>query len=307
MTTMLDKPPAPPAPRRVAKGLSGRSLRRIVALLCVLAGVVVLLYPVASTQYNNYKQRQFASQYNQQVQQAAPDQLQQDLDAARAYNATLSGVPILDPWLVRAETEPGSGAYRQYKAQLSRFDAMARIRVPSAGIDLPVYHGTTDQVLATGAGHLYGTSLPVGGLGTHAVLTSHTGLSSATLFDHLTSVKQGDLMFVDVLGQTLAYKVDQIKVVLPAQVSDLGSVPGHDYLTLFTCTPYAINTHRLLVRGERVPYTPNAAGDGQANKPGIHLEAWMWWLIGGATAGVAAATVIAGRERLRRHQARRAR
>lgn len=293
---------APRSPRHADRP-TPRPFGRVLALLLVLAGVVVLLYPVVATQYNNLRQHDFAEQYNTDVQRAAPNELAADLKSARAYNAKLTGVPILDPWLQKAEADPGSAAFAAYEAQLSRFDAMARVRVPSAGIDLPVYHGTSDEVLAKGAGHLYGTSLPVGGEGTHAVLTSHTGMSNATLFDHLISVKEGDLILVDVDGETLAYKVDQIKVVLPSELSDLTPVAGHDYLTLFTCTPYAVNSHRLLVRGERVPYSAADAHAGQQAQT-FKIESWMWLLIGGAVVGILAAVLIAVRERRKRRAAR---
>lgn len=293
-----------PGPRRAVE--SRRRLHRLIPILLVIAGVLVLLYPVAATQFNNIKQRQFAQNYNQQVDQLSDADRRADLERARAYNATLSGVPILDPYLERASRDPESVAYRDYLSQLARFDAMARVRVPSAGIDLPIYHGTSDEVIGKGAGHLYGTSLPVGGLGTHSVLTSHTGMSNATLFDHLTSVKQGDLIYVDVMGETLAYRVNQIKVVLPTEIGDLKAVPGKDYVTLFTCTPYAINTHRLLVRAERVPYAPTVADRAAAAAPGFALEAWMWWLILGAGVGLLVAILIAVRE-WRRRRANRVR
>ena len=147
---------------------------------------MVLLYPVLATQFNNMKQREFAAKYHEEVVQAPPEVLDEELKDAREYNSTLRGVPILDPWLKLNGTDPGSKPYQLYRSKLSKFTAMARVRVPSADIDLPVYHGTTDDVIAKGAGHLYGTSLPVGGTGTHAVLTSHTGMSNATLFDHLS-------------------------------------------------------------------------------------------------------------------------
>ncbi|OYO06810.1 class C sortase [Enemella evansiae] len=284
-------------PRRAVE--SRRKLHRLIPILLVIAGVMVLLYPVAATQFNNIKQRQFAQQYNQQVDKLSDADRIAELERARAYNSTLAGVPILDPYLERA-SNPESGAYRDYQSQLARFEMMARVRVPSAGIDLPIYHGTSDEVIAKGAGHLYGTSLPVGGAGTHSVLTSHTGMSNATLFDHLTSVKQGDLIYIDVMGETLAYRVDQIKVVLPTEIGDLKAVPGKDYVTLFTCTPYAINTHRLLVRAERVPDTPTAADRAAQAAPGFTLEPWMWWLILGASVGLLVAILIAVREWRRR-------
>lgn len=264
-----------------------------------------MLYPVAATQYNNVKQQEFAQQYNNDVLEIPAADLSGDLARARAYNATLTGVPILDPWLLQVAQDPGSKPYREYMSQLALFDVMARIRVPSAQIDLPVRHGTFDDAIAIGAGHLYGTSLPVGGEGTHAVLTSHTGMPNATLFDHLTSVREGDLMFVDVDGETLAYQVDRIKVVLPNEIDDLKAEPGQDLLTLFTCTPYAINTHRLLVRGHRVPFDP--ATSPAAPQPGIKLtlEPWMIGLIAGAVLGLAMLLFLVGRER--RRAARRGR
>lgn len=262
----------------------------------VLVGVIVLIYPVFATQFNNVKQRDFAAQYDKEVTQAAPDDLHADLEKARAYNSPLLGVPILDPWLSRDSGDPTSGPYRNYLNQLSRFSMMARIRVPAAQIDLPVDHGTSDAVIARGAGHLYGTSLPVGGASTNAVLTSHTGMATATLFDHLILVREGDMMYVDVNGETLAYQVDQIKVVLPNQIDDLKIVKGEDFLTLFTCTPYAVNTHRLLVRGHRIPYSPasSAAVAGPTNK--LVLESWMYWLLAGAAVGGLMLLMIVGRE-----------
>ena len=146
--------------------------------------------------------------------------------------------------------------------------------------------------------------LTVGGLGTHAVLTSHTGMSSATLFDHLIDVKEGDLILVEVMGETLAYRVDQIKVVLPNEISDLTTVEGHDYLTLFTCTPYAVNSHRLLVRGERVEYTPEIAeAVEQAKPPVFQMETWMWWLLAGAVLGLVVLVFLIARDRRVRRKA----
>lgn len=288
----------PPPSNQASPGKPRRRRRWLIPIALVLAGVLVLLYPVAATQYNNHKQRSFAEQYNSQVMQAAPEQLEDALDRARAYNKTLPGVPILDPWLEMAGADPSSDAFTLYKAELGDYDAMARIQVPRVGIDLPVYHGTSDPVLAKGAGHLYGTSLPVGGESTHSVLTSHTGFANATLFDHLADVEEGDLMLVDVMGERLAYRVDQIKVVEPTEISDLTTIEGADYLTLFTCTPYAVNTHRLLVRGERVPYDQTEI-DSIPQDSSFQLETWMWWLIAGAVVGATGLTVILIRERRR--------
>ncbi|MDO5503272.1 MAG: class C sortase [Actinomycetia bacterium] len=270
-----------------AKPVSWRDrLRRLVPFLLVLAGVGVLLYPVAATQFNNTKQREFAQTYNTEVQQISQTDRTAGLEEARAYNEALYGIPILDPWLSEASRTP-SGPYVDYLGLLAETGAMARLRVPSINVDLPIYHGTTDDVLAKGVGHLYGTSLPVGGEGTHSVLTSHTGLSNATLFDHLDDVVEGDIVLVEVLGETLAYEVDQIKVVLPHETEDLVTIAGEDYLTLVTCTPYAVNTHRLLVRGHRVPFDESSPEAQQMEEQsGLQLEPWMYWLLGGAAAGL---------------------
>lgn len=301
-------PPAPTGPTRAATR-PARGWLRWLPLLLVFAGMLVLLYPVGATQFNNYKQREFAASYQREVAHASNDDLQGDLERARAYNARLRGVPILDPWLQRKpSTDPGSTAYQEYLHQLDRFAIMARVRVPSVGIDLPIYHGTTDDVLARGVGHLYGTALPVGGVNSHTVLTSHTGLANATLFDRLTDVKQGDLMFIVVGTDTLAYRVDQIKVIVPTALEDLTATPGQDYLTLFTCTPYAVNTHRLLVRGVRVPIDPELA---PAPAPVsavdvLRVDGWLWVLLVAAVLGALALAVLAVRDR-RRARARRSR
>ncbi|MDO5500564.1 MAG: class C sortase, partial [Propionibacteriaceae bacterium] len=286
MTATLDRPPRrrrgmaprqePIARRPVAEAPTKRRLR-FFPILLVLAGILVLLYPVAATQYNNQIQQEMAHKYRNDVQAAAPADLSAELADAQAYNDSLhGGIPILDPWLLDVARDPGSDEYKRYASQLDVFDVMARVKVPSVGIDLPVRHGTDEDAIANGAGHLYGTSLPIGGLGTHSVLTSHTGMPNATLFDPLIDVKEGDLLLVEVLGETLAYEVDQIKIVLPNEISDLSSEPGHDYLTVFTCTPYAVNTHRLLVRGERVPYTPEIQQISEESDSGIQMQPWMW-------------------------------
>lgn len=303
-TTLVRADATPPSGPRRSASTRRRERGKLVPLLLMLAGVLVLLYPVVATQYNNVKQREFALEYNNEVLASNPMDLSADLAAARSYNKTLEGVPILDPWLLKVAADPGSKPYIAYRSTLDRFDVMARVKVPKAGIDLPVYHGTSDDVIAKGAGHLYGTSLPVGGEDTHAVLTSHTGMANATLFDHLTEVAEGDLMFIEVFGETLAYKVDQIKVVLPNEISDLTTVQGHDYLTLFTCTPYAVNTHRLLVRGVRVPYTPEAAEIARPQRGDVFkMEPWMYWLIGAAVAGLTLFVVVVVREHRRSRDA----
>jgi sortase A len=271
-------------------------------VLLVFVGMGVLVYPVAATQFNNTKQQQFAETYNQRVAQAPTATLAQQLEGAHAYNAALKGVQAKDPWGTLLASGPSSAAYADYLSRLSGLGAMARLRIPSIGVDLPVYHSTSDETIAKGIGHLYGTALPVGGVGTHSVLTSHTGMANATLLDHLIDVREGSAIYVDVAGETLAYQVDQIKVVLPTDIEDLAVDPATDLLTVFTCTPYAVNTHRLLVRGHRIAFDPVVAAAAQPVRPGLVMEPWMYWLIGAAAAsflslGVALGSAVRSRSR----------
>jgi len=271
-----------------------------VPVLLVLAGVVVLMYPVVATLYNNHQQREIAGRYDELVSQAEPTALQRDLRAAKAYNKTLTGLPILDPWTFDESQSVKDPGYRRYLRQLAMFPEMGTVRVPAADISLPIRHGTSDKVLGEGAGHLYGTSLPVGGPGTHAVLTSHSGLASATLFDHLGDVDEGDMMFVSVDGQTLQYEVDDIRIVLPEKIDSLRARPRKDLLTLFTCYPYSVNTHRLLVTGHRVPYQPEADPPAASDLGIRELHSWMWWVMAASFAAMVVLALMVRRSRRQR-------
>ena len=151
---------------------------------------------------------------------------------------------------------------------------MCTLEIPVIGVDLPVYHGTSDEVLEKGIGHLEGTSLPVGGKGTHAVITGHTGINKAKMFTDLTELKKGNQFYIHVLGKVLAYEVDDINVVLPEDTRKLSIVDGKDYVTLITCTPYGENTHRLLVRGKRTKYVPQKR-ENEKKKKKIGNSQWM--------------------------------
>lgn len=266
----------------------------LIALAClvfIIAGNVLGYAPVA-TVVNNLRQHQQSQEYSQQIARRESTsegkaRNKAAIQKAKDYNGTLNGIPILDPFL--DEVESSSIKYQQYLAVLADSDVMSRIRVESAGIDLPVRHGTDDSSIATGAGHVYGTALPVGGEGNRTVLTAHTGMQSATLFDHLTDVKVGDIMVVETYGEKLTYKVTDIRTVLPSQSDALTAVPGKDLLTLMTCTPYGVNTHRLLVTGER---TSNA--EGAATEPGVsHEVAGLSWMMK-AMGVLAVALILAG-------------
>lgn len=229
----------------------GYVLRYVVTpVLLVLAGIGIMLAPVISTQLHNLEQTRATREYSARMAQWQKEVLNAEREQAREWNASTS-IPIAgDPWTTDADHL--SPEYQAYLQHLDLLSVMARIRVPSVQMDLPVYHGTDEQTLAMGAGHLFGTSLPVGDAGTHAVITGHTGITNATLFDNLIDVRGGDLMAVDALNETLTYRVTQIQTVLPNETDALRMVADKDLLTLITCTPYGVNTHRLLVTGERV-------------------------------------------------------
>lgn len=243
-------------------------------VVLILLGAIVVAYPIGATYYNNYLQTKAAEQYSKEVRRAEPQTLYKQLIAARQYNAALTPGILHDPW-----TEDGvtlNAQYRAYLQQLAQFSSMARLRVPQIHVDLPVYHGTTDDTLARGIGHLFGTSLPVGGPGTHAVLTGHSSLATATMFDELHKLKIGDTFYIDVYGETLGYRVDKISTVLPDELGGLATVAGSDFVTLVTCTPYAVNSHRLLVRGTRMPDAQLAAAPPPAaTATNWTIQSWM--------------------------------
>ena len=229
--------------------------RALIIIGVLLLGVGVLSYPTISNYLMEKNGSYIIDEYEAQVEQIDEAGIEAAWNEAVKYNETLSGSPAHDPFL------EGSGMAMQdnYYEVLNINNTMGFVEIPRISVYLPVYHGTSDEVLHKGIGHLEGSSLPVGGVDTHTVLTGHTGLSSAKLFTDLRELEEGDLFYIHVLDQVLAYKVDQIKVVEPSDTEDLKRVPGKDYATLLTCTPYGINSHRLLVRGERTEYIPEEA------------------------------------------------
>ncbi|WP_342318793.1 class C sortase [Corynebacterium mayonis] len=277
-------PPAAPStlgtePHGGGEGDRPRNLRRGVFLpaLLVLLGVAVMLYPVISTQWNNRSQERVAERYESMIveQHDDPSWLLDKVAAARNYNETASKGPILDPWLMRISDD--NVDYQAYLAQLSELPAMSQVVIPSVDIRLPVYHGTSDEVLNKGLGHLYGSSLPVGGSSTHSVITGHTGLPHASLFDNLIDVGVGDSIYVSTFGEKMKYRVYDTEVVLPDQTDSLSNKPGEDLLTLITCTPYGINTHRLLIHAERVALDPDEID--VFNEKTSFMQWWMWIVI----------------------------
>ena len=268
--------------------------------ILLLAGILVLLYPVLATQYNNQRQERIASEFSAVADQAGPDAVAESLRRADEYNLKASESPILDPWL--DAQRPGTAQYQDYLSQLNLNDVMATIKIPSIDVNLPIYHGTENATLDKGIGHLFGTALPVGGESTHTVLTGHTGLGNATMFDQLTSVKVGDVFYIETAGRHLKYQVTDIRVVLPTETESLNKVDGKDLATLITCTPYGINTHRLLVTGERVPMDDDAVAAEAAQVKGSVMKPWMIAVLASVVVILVIAAVIWLRSRKRTNE-----
>ena len=268
--------------------------------ILLLAGILVLLYPVFATQYNNARQERIASEFSAVAEQAGPDAVAESLRRADEYNLKASESPILDPWL--DAQRPGTAQYQDYLSQLNLNDVMATIKIPSIDVNLPIYHGTDTATLDKGVGHLFGTALPVGGESTHTVLTGHTGLGNATMFDQLTSVKMGDYFYIETAGRHLKYQVTDIRVVLPHETESLNKVEGKDLATLITCTPYGVNTHRLLVTGERVPMDEEAVAAEAAQVKGSVMKPWMIAVLASVVVILGIAGVIWLRSRKRKDE-----
>lgn len=225
----------------------------IIVIVMVLISLLLLSYPFISNYLMSLNQSSEVEAYEQDMENIDDKDISFARKEAEEYNKSLFGKVVLtDPF------DPGVEQTKDVEYEkllnLSGNSVMASIEIPVINVKLPVYHGTSDEALKNGAGHLQKTSLPVGGKGTHSVITGHTGLSSARLFTDLNLLKEGDIFYIHCLNDTLAYQVDQIKVVEPNVTKDLKIDPQQDYVTLVTCTPYGVNSHRLLVRGSRVPY-----------------------------------------------------
>lgn len=233
-----------------------KSVVRIILIVGFCAGLIISLYPLISNIYSRRNQMDVIDKYQEGVEKIDKLEMINELELANAYNRQLNQAIVLtDPF----DPNAIDMADDVYYDILNYTDdgVMAYINIPKIDINLPIYHGIDNEHMLKGVGHLVGTSFPVGGIDTHAVLSAHSGLSTAELFTNLADLKKGDLFYIHVLNDVLAYEVDKINVVKPDETNDLKIAPGKDYVTLVTCTPYGINSHRLLVRGHRVEYDPN--------------------------------------------------
>lgn len=228
------------------------TIKDIIRLLVLVVAFAVLLYPTVSSYVNEKNGSKVVSNYDAESVRLSNAEKEKMLEDARAYNKEmLSNIDLIDPF---SQGEKSLDARYESLLNIDGSGMMGYIRIPKIKVEIPIYHGTSESVLQAGVGHFWGTSLPVGGESTHTVLTGHRGLPTKTLFTNMDKLVKGDVFYIKVLDETLAYKVDQILTVLPEETEALSIVPGQDYATLVTCTPYAINTHRLLVRGHRIPY-----------------------------------------------------
>ena len=230
--------------------------RKILYTLIILTGISLLLYPWISNWLYQSQADSEVNVYHEKVEQMGDAEKEAELKRAEDYNRNLNQaqVTLTDPFIADQQQE-AEGLEYDSLLNLSGNGMMGYIEIPTISVNLPVYHGTAASTLETGVGHLEGSSLPVGGEGTHAVLTGHTGLNKAKLFTDLTEVKKGDLFFLHVSGRDMAYEVNEIKIIEPEDIITLLVRPGEDLVTLVTCTPYGVNTHRLCVTGTRTEYT----------------------------------------------------
>lgn len=245
--------------------------RNLVSLLILILGALLLLYPVVSTLANHYTLIRQNEAYSDAVGDIPDDAKVEQLRRAHEYN----------DWLLKTGPHarapiPGDDGFDYYMSQLNlpeNFQTIARIRIPAINVDLPVVHTTDPKVLYTAAGHMYGSTLPVGGDGTNSVISAHTGMVNAAMFDQLPMLKNGDDIYIDVMGERLRYRMVGREVVKPEDYDHVTYEPGKDKITLITCTPYGLNTDRLLVHAERAPLDPDAP------EPDVSGWAWSWWMI----------------------------
>ena len=272
----------------------------IIFAILFLAGLSLLLYPFIANEWNNYRQKRLMSNYEEVVAEkeaAGEIDYEAEWEKARAYNDALLPSILPDSFAV-AEASDEDEEYMS-ALNLAGDGIMGSVEIPKIDITLPIFHTTEEDVLEQAAGHLEGSSLPVGGESTHAVISAHRGLPSAALFTDLDKLEEGDHFLIHVLDDTLCYEVDQITVVEPEETDTLAVVEGEDLVTLLTCTPYGVNSHRLLVRGHRVPYVPEEVEDESTSGISLHTSYLLWVAVGLAVTGAVVAVLYRREKKLR--------
>ena len=258
--------------------------RWLLAAACGVAALRLMLYPLVGDLLNEKYHSDVETTYTAVIADTDDAELTAQREAAEQYNAMLSGATI---------TEGGASAPPlAYAQQLTVGGVMAYVDIPKINVYLPVQHGADADTLEKSVGHVVGTSLPVGGGSTHSVLSAHSGMASSKLFSDIDQLAEDDMFYIHVLGEVLAYKVDAVHTVLPTDTSLLQIEDGKDYVTLVTCTPFGVNTHRLLVRGYRVPYVPEQEAPAATEKP--VASSWTQHYLTGLGIGIGTAAVVGG-------------
>lgn len=255
----------------------------LVICIIFLAGLSLLLYPFVANQWNNYRQKQLISGYEQVVSdKEAAEGIDYDAERKKAEDYNEALLPCVLPDSFALAESSGVDPVYMNTLNIAGDEMMGSVEIPKINIKIPIYHTTEEDVLNKGAGHLEGSSLPVGGANTHAVISAHRGLPSASLFTDLDQMKVGDHFLLHVLDETLCYEVDKISVVKPEDTSVLAVEDGQDLVTLLTCTPYGVNTERLLVRGHRVPYVEEEVKEEKTVLSGssLHTNYLLWVFVG---------------------------
>lgn len=255
----------------------------LVICIIFLAGLSLLLYPFVANQWNNYRQKQLLSGYEQVVsEKEAAEGIDYDAERKKAEDYNEALLPCVLPDSFALAESSGVDPVYMNTLNIAGDEMMGSVEIPKINIKIPIYHTTEEEVLNKGAGHLEGSSLPVGGANTHAVISAHRGLPSASLFTDLDQMKVGDHFLLHVLDETLCYEVDKISVVKPEDTTALAVEDGQDLVTLLTCTPYGVNTERLLVRGHRVPYVEEEVKEEKTVLSGssLHTNYLLWVFVG---------------------------
>ena len=255
----------------------------LVICIIFLAGLSLLLYPFVANQWNNYRQKQLISNYEQVVSdKEAAEGIDYDAERKKAEDYNEALLPCVLPDSFALAESSGVDPIYMNTLNIAGDEMMGSVEIPKINIKIPIYHTTEEEVLNKGAGHLEGSSLPVGGANTHAVISAHRGLPSASLFTDLDQMKVGDHFLIHVLDETLCYEVDKISVVKPEDTTALAVEDGQDLVTLLTCTPYGVNTERLLVRGHRVPYVEEEVKEEKTVLSGssLHTNYLLWVFVG---------------------------
>lgn len=253
--------------------MSKKTKNKIVFMAIFILGLLIFSYPLISQKYYEIKAEDEVITFTKAAKELTPQDLDKRMALAEAYNRTLDPSRLADPY-----TEMEKAGRAEYARMLEVEEMVGHIKIPKIKVDIPIRAGSSEDVLQKGAGHLEGTSLPIGGKSTHTVITAHRGLPNAKLFRNLDQLAYGDIFYITNIKETIAYKVDKIQVVEPSNFEPVLVVENKDYATLLTCTPYMINSHRLLVRGTRIPYQ-EAIDDGVANMPRARVDFFRMVLV----------------------------